>query len=474
MAAPSGNSPVSQTPSSPQLMVRGRSVEMGDPRRMGPRLNIPDFLGRLPQIPVGSPSPPIGRTLSGYSQMAARGRAAPRPQSAAPRLGVLSPQQDLPRFMSQAPIGISEIEQKHFERHESGRGSRASAASPTESPRDSDSEVWSVVGRDRGRSSRSSLNSPSTGSKQGHARVSPLDLRWSQPTVSCCLSDKNTSIEALSRELANPKKGWKKGSTILAVRMPDGCLVSYDNRRLTASVLAVLINSEFTVPVEIHDWEESTGRAISSYLRPEHENEGEKRVAMTAEHLVLGLEVEEVIGEAERERLRQRAEEAHQMLRTISQIDPRFQTSVDRVANYGDMVLMRMYGKKCSAVKDEFPRYGFGYKMIPRIQRTVDPLVVNQLRHEAHINSRELDRRLQAASQLLLGSQQPKRAVASSPDIYIPSKSALRRLKQKKRRAKSGDVGNPEGRALAAVLPAGKQPDQRPVTAPATSESQEK
>lgn len=474
--APSGSlpAPSASPPALAPLGVWGQPVVFANRGSLPRRLPLP-----LPPVPQPfslefSPRPQPGSAGAparvparpAYSSML--GRRAPRPQTAGPRLGEPvvraasggSSSPELARPVAQYPAGT--------ERKGSPEGdeSRRRGARSTDS-QDSSDDGWSQVsGRERARSSvvsRSSGAAASAGPAHlpGVLMLNPLDIRWSQATVSCCLSDRNKTIAALSEELASPDPslGWH-GAPILVVRMPDGKLTSSDNRRLTAAVLALTMNSEFRVPAEIHEWNELTGQPLRNFIRPDHENPGEKMMPEEA---------------------------ARTMLKTFSILDPSYQLQSDREASHADAIFMKMFGKISSAKTAGVAFQGdkFGYKMIPRV---VPMFEDGTDRHRSiHVFHRGLQRKLDAAMKMIFVRDRPHLLTASASsrelDPCVLSKSALKRAKARERARSTGSAtpgveGEPrtelvrqdnEGRFAPAARAAAAASEPRPVTAPPTS-----
>ncbi len=468
--------PSASPPAPPQLGVWGRSVSLGHrgSLRRGPP--VPRPFSR-PFSPSPQPDSARGPARAPYSAMA--GRIAPRPQTAGPRLGEPVAARDpssaspisplLARPVAQYPAGVERKGSPDADEFRPRGASSTDSRGPSRGA--SSDDGWTQV--ERSRSSAVSVDSGAAAASTGHSpavqMLDPLDIRWSQTTVSCCISDKSKTIESLSREIAStdPSFGWL-GTPILVIRMPDGKLTSSDNRRLTAAVLASTLNSEFKVPVEIHEWDESTGQPLINFIRPDHDNKGEKM--MTEGH-------------------------ARNMLRTISELDHRFRLISEKTASHGDAILMKMFGK-IPVLKDvglNFIGCKYGYEMIPNVTPMFEE---GTDRHKTeHLWDRKLLRKVEAAMQRIFEKSRPPALLshsASSSELapHLLSKSARKRANAKAwERALSTDAATPgreglrqielirqdgEGSSSVAAHAAADALGPRPVTAPPGSSVSDK
>lgn len=270
---------------------------------------------------------------------------------------------------------------------------------------------------DRSSNSSSSASGSSIGSRRLsapslHRRVqqlNPTALRWSQSQVSCCLADKTLSVFRLANIMK--KYGWKPDAPpLLAVRMPDGSLVSSDNRRLTAARIVVMDKPDFQVPVEIYEWDEMTGRSLNSFINRSLGDIGD--------------------------------DELDALLSKVSELDPKYKKLDQAEASYGDTILIKMYGKTPYGVEAQFRRGGFGYEAFPQITRIFD-IAPRTATHDEHVV--KLDRAIKQVAERVFESKVAKgqeNPPLSEPDELTPAqKRQLRRAKKRAERASSVDSG---------------------------------
>ena len=224
------------------------------------------------------------------------------------------------------------------------------------------------------------------------------------------MADKTLSVLRMANLMK--KYGWRNDAPpLVAVRMPDGSLVSSDNRRLTAARIVVMDSPDFQVPVEIHEWDEMTGRPLNSFINRSLGDIGD--------------------------------DELNALLNKVSELDPKYKKLDQREASYGDTILIKMYGKTPFGVEVQFRRGGFGYEAFPVITRIFD-IAPRESAHEDHVVKLErainqvADREFQ--SKIAKGQENPP---LSEPVELTPSqKRKLRRSrKREEQRAQSVDSG---------------------------------
>lgn len=78
-----------------------------------------------------------------------------------------------------------------------------------------------------------------------------LELRFSQDSIDAKTNDGAMTLEELSHDMT--KNGWKSGTQITVIKMPDGHYLSADNRRLFAAKKVAAVNDQFTITINLFD-----------------------------------------------------------------------------------------------------------------------------------------------------------------------------------------------------------------------------
>lgn len=89
-----------------------------------------------------------------------------------------------------------------------------------------------------------------------------LNLCFSQDSIDGKTGDGTLTVEQLADNMAC--KGWKHGSQITVIQMPDGKLLSADNRRLFAAKKAVEVNKQFALTANLY---QHTDRAPKNLMK---------------------------------------------------------------------------------------------------------------------------------------------------------------------------------------------------------------
>lgn len=99
---------------------------------------------------------------------------------------------------------------------------------------------------------------PETKSISGQAI---LDLRYSQDSIDSETSD-GIDLQELIQRMKDEKRGWKKGTALTVVRMPDGQLTSMDNRRLYAAKKVTEEKPVFEIKIFIYNHDDKAPKKM--------------------------------------------------------------------------------------------------------------------------------------------------------------------------------------------------------------------
>lgn len=92
-------------------------------------------------------------------------------------------------------------------------------------------------------------------------------LRFSQDSIQATTSD-GKPLEQLIQDIAT--KGWKKGTSLVLVEMPNGKLVSLNNRRLFAAKKAAEIRNNLEVPAMVFKHDDKAPRKLLNGIATEY------------------------------------------------------------------------------------------------------------------------------------------------------------------------------------------------------------
>lgn len=95
-----------------------------------------------------------------------------------------------------------------------------------------------------------------------------LQLRFSQDSVDGKTGDGKMTLKELENNIA--EKGWKKGSQITVIQMPDDRYVSADNRRLFVAKNVAQLNKEFALTANVFQYSDKAPKAFLQGVENEY------------------------------------------------------------------------------------------------------------------------------------------------------------------------------------------------------------
>ena len=90
-------------------------------------------------------------------------------------------------------------------------------------------------------------------------------IRFSQKSVNSVFTDENGRDQPLSELEGLMKQGFKKKYALEVVKMPDGNLTSYDNRRLYLAKKILNDNPDYKIWVNVHDANDEAPKGKSNF-----------------------------------------------------------------------------------------------------------------------------------------------------------------------------------------------------------------